>query len=182
MNLSQKMSLTTAVFLIFSVFAQAKTGPSAAHEHRSHGAHKHGAAKMAIAFEGAIGQINFEVPSEGIYGFEYVPKKDSDKKKQASGLEKLEKEIAQMVQFDSSLKCVISKDKIEVDQEAGGKHSDVDAQFKVVCEKSPMNSTIVFNVQKSFTNIKDVDVQVIVDDLQKSIEAQKNDTRIELKK
>lgn len=182
--------VTSLVFSGLASFAFAQTGPSAAHEkntvmkheHREHGAHQHGAAKMAIAFEGANGQINIEVASQGIYGFEYVPKKEADKKKQAEGLQKLETKMSEMVQFEDSLKCVISKTKLEVDQHEGGKHSDIDGEFKVVCQKSPIGSKITFNVQKVFPALKDVDVQVIVDDLQKSFEAKQNGAVLELKK
>lgn len=168
----------------------AQTGPSAAHEkntvmrhqHREHGAHQHGAAKMAIAFEGVTGQINLEVASQAIYGFEYIPKKDADKKKQAEGLKKLETKMSEMVQFEDSLKCVISKTKLEVDQQEGGKHSDIDGEFKVVCQKSPVGSKITFNIQKVFPDLKDIDVQVIADDLQKSFEAKQNGAVLELKK
>ena len=158
--------------MLFCVFAKA--------EHREHGAHKHGAAEMAIAFEGATGQIDFGVPSESIYGFEYVPKKDADKKKQKDGLEKLEKNISSMVQFDAKLNCVVSKEKLEVEQHKGENHANVDAEFKVVCQKSPVGTTITFNIQQVFPKIKSVAVKFIADDLQKSAEANKNGATLEL--
>jgi hypothetical protein len=150
--------------------------------HREHAAHKHGAAKMDFAFEGSNGQFNIEIASEAIYGFEYTPTTEADKKKQHDGLSNIETDMVDMVKFDPSLKCEISKIKLEVDQHDGGKHSDIDGEFKVTCDKSPIGSTIVFNIQKSFPNLKTVDVQFVADDLQKSFKANKDGAKLVLKK
>ncbi|MFZ3229731.1 MAG: DUF2796 domain-containing protein [Pseudobdellovibrio sp.] len=169
--------ILASLILVVGLFVHAKDKQ----EHREHGAHKHGAAKMSIAFEGLKGKITLELASSGVYGFEYIPKKESDKQKQKSGLELLEKEISSMIVFDANLKCAILKDKIEVDQHEGGKHSDIDASFNVVCEKDPIGSVLTFNIQKVFPLLTDVDVQVLVQDIQKSVEANRNGFTLELK-
>lgn len=169
----KKIILITTLFLGTNCFAA---------PHREHKAHQHGAAKMAIAFDGLTGKITLELASEGIYGFEYVPKKDADKKKQQDGLKKLEDQISDIVMMAPELKCTIKKEKIEVDQHEGGKHSDIDASFNVQCEKDPLGSTITFNVQKHFPKLKDVDIQILAGDLQKSVEAKTNGFQVELKK
>lgn len=151
-------------------------------EHREHKAHVHGAAKMAIAFDGLTGKITLELASEGIYGFEYAPKKEADKKKQQDGLKKLETSISEMVAMAPDLKCVFTKEKVEVDQHEGGKHSDIDASFNIKCEKDPADSIITFNVQKYFPRLKDVDIQILAGDVQKSVEAKSNGFKVELKK
>ncbi len=155
---------------------------SMADEHREHKAHQHGAAKMAIAFDGLVGKITLELASEGIYGFEYTPKKESDKKKQQEGLKQLENNIEKMVAFSPELKCVFNKEKIEVDQHEGGKHSDIDASFGIHCEKDPIGTAITFNVQKYFPKLKDVVIQILAGDLQKSVEVKSNGLQVELKK
>ncbi len=151
-------------------------------EKREHKAHKHGAAKIDMAFQGPNGEMNLEMASEGIYGFEYVPKTDADKKKQHDAFSLLETNIGDMVQFDASLKCEISKTKMEVDQHEGGKHSDIDATFSVICQKSPVGSTLTFNIQKTFPKLKEVNVQVVADDVQKSFTAKKDGSKLVLKK
>ena len=118
------MKLALALLVLTSIEAMA--------ERREHKAHKHGAAKFEMAFQGPNGQIEIEAPSEGIYGFEYVPKTEEDKKKQHDALSLFETNIVDMIKFDTHIKCEISKIKIEVDQHEGGKHSDIDAAFKVV--------------------------------------------------
>lgn len=166
--------LVTVLFLSFVVQAHENN------KHREHGSHAHGVGNLGIAFEGAKGRIDFKIPSESIFGFEYVAKSDKDKKKRDEGLLLLETKISDMVVFDSALNCKITKDKIEVVAESS-KHSSAVASYNVTCEKSPVGTEIVFNFQKQFPKIKDLEVQVIADNMQKSVEAAKNNTKLLLK-
>ena len=152
-----------------------------AHEHREHGAHQHGAGKMGIAFDGKAGKIDFKIASESIFGFEHEAKSAADKKRKTEGLKLLETKMSEMVSFEKSLNCVITTEKIEVLQEKKSSHSDTAASYNVTCEKSPAGSELVFNFQSVFPKIRDLDVDVVVDNLQKSIEAKANGTKIQLK-
>lgn len=191
------MKLAAVVFLCAGV-AFAHNHKKHSHSHREHGAHQHGAGSLGIAFEGANGKIEFKAPSESIFGFEHEARTEADKKKQQDGLNKLETKIAELVTFDASLNCRISKEKVEVvreneaaaasqDQKSAKKkhkhaeHSETVGAFAVVCDKSPVGTDIVFNFQKHFPRLKDVDVQVIADTVQKAVEAKKNGARISLK-
>lgn len=165
-------------------------------KHREHGAHVHGAGTLGIAFDEAKGTLEFKIPSESIFGFEYTPTKEKDKKAMKDGLEKLETKISEMVVFDSSLNCLITKEKLEVvkekhdgedadhdkkqDEHHGG-HSETVAIFLVKCDKSPVGTRIVFNFQKFFPRIKDLDIQVLAGAVQKSVEAKKNGASVEVK-
>lgn len=155
--------------------------------HREHGAHLHGAGSLGIAFDENKGRLEFKIPSDSIIGFEYTPKTEKDKKIRLAQLEKLEKNISEMVVFNSALKCQITKDKIEVvkdekeSKEMHAEHSDTFATFDVKCSRSPMESTITFNFQKFFSRIQDLDVEIIADSFQKSIEVKKDGTTVELK-
>lgn len=174
------------VFILLSLLAlnsfSKEKGP-----HREHEAHQHGAGTLGIAFEENKGRLEFKIPSESIVGFEYTPKTDKDKKTKESQLAKLEGQIANMVVFDSALKCQITKDKVEVvkdekeSAEAHAEHSDVIANFNVGCEKDPVGTKITFNFQKQFPKIRDLDVQIITGSVQKSVEAKKNGTTVDLK-
>lgn len=166
-------SVFLALFGTFTIFASA-------YEHREHGAHSHGAGTLGIAFDGLKGKIDFKIPSDSIFGFEYVAKSDKDKKKRDEGLSKLETKISEMIVFESALNCRITKDKIEVVAESP-KHSDTVASYNVNCDKSPIGTELNFNFQKQFPKIKDLDVQVIADNVQKSVEANKNNTKLLLK-
>lgn len=168
------------ILFLFCSMAAAKSQPG--HAHREKGTHKHGIGEILIAFDGLNGNINFKAPGESIYGFEHKAKKVSDQKKQDDALLFLQKNISEMIRFEQSLKCVVTKDKFEMTQPKGEKHSDLDAAFSVVCEKSLMDSTLIFNLQTTFPKLKHVSVKVIVDDLQKSGLANKNGAKLELTK
>lgn len=191
------MKFAVVVFLCASA-AFAHNHKKHSHSHREHGAHQHGAGEMGIAFEGANGKIEFKSSSESIFGFEHEARTDGDKKRQQEGLSKLENKIGEIVVFDPSLNCRISKEKVEVVRESEAaaasqdakpakkahrhaEHSETVGMFAVVCDKSPVGTDITFNFQKHFSRLKDVDVQVIADAVQKAAEAKKNGVKISLK-
>ncbi len=171
------MKLLTIFLMTSLVFvANAKEQKS----HREHGAHAHGAGSLGMAFEGTTGRIDFKMPGESVIGFEYVAKSAKDKSKRDAALLILEKSIAEMIVFESSLNCRFTKEKIEIIAESA-KHSSVAASFKIDCAKSPVGTEIVFNFQKQFPKIKDLDVEVVADTVQKSVEVKKNNTKLLLK-
>ncbi|MGZ3690277.1 MAG: ZrgA family zinc uptake protein [Pseudobdellovibrio sp.] len=150
--------------------------------HREHGAHQHGSGTLAIAFDDIKGRLELKVPGDSTIGFEYVPKTKKDIATQKNQLDKLEKNIGDIVVFDPSLKCKVSQAKVEeVSEKDHPSHSETHADFDILCEKSPLKTSITFNFQKYFPKIKDMDVQVLIGDLQKSLEANKNGTVVELK-
>ncbi len=146
---------------------------------REEKAHTHGSARLAIALEGKNGKIDFDAPASAIYGFEYVAKSAKDKKAKEQGLQKVEDKIAEMIVFDPSLKCEIKKDMYEVDQKEN--HADVEFEFRVNCEKSPMGTNISVNISKVFPRIKAVKVDVVGEGVQKSVEVKNSGESIELK-
>lgn len=146
---------------------------------REEKAHVHGAVHVALAFEGKNGKIEMNLPSSAVYGFEYVARNAKDKKAKDEGLKKLEDKIGEMLAFDPSLKCEIKKDMFEIDQREN--HSDIDAEFRVTCDKSPMGTSVIVNISKVFPRIKSVHVDVVGEGVQKSQEIKKSGESIELK-
>ena len=59
------------VFVSFDILAQVA---------RQKDPHEHGAAKLMMAMEGKKLQVEFEVPSESLIGFEHLPKSQSNRK------------------------------------------------------------------------------------------------------
>jgi Protein of unknown function (DUF2796) len=165
----------TAIFSRLAVSAEE-------HAHREHKAHKHGAASLSIAFDGDNGEIDFEAPGESIYGFEYAPKKETDKKRQLDGVALLENNLSAMIQFDPSLKCNFTKKNVQVEREKNSTHSAVHAEFNVACAQSPVGKSVIFYIQRSFPKLKDVDLKLIADDLQTSAEIKKDGQKLEIKK
>jgi hypothetical protein len=165
------------------------------HEHREHGAHQHGVGTVGVAFEALKGKIEFKIPAESIIGFEHEAKKEADKKKQADALAKFESKISEMLVFDASLKCVLAKEKIEVVREEEHKeepkkshkhhkhaaHSDFVAHYNVTCEKSPAGTDLAVKMHSQFKKIKKIELQLIVDNLQKAQTITKDNTVVSLK-
>lgn len=170
-----KMLLVTLFCLIAPALHAAEK-----HEHREHGAHQHGSAEVSLAFDGAQGKFEFKSPSDSIVGFEHAAKSAQDIKTRDEAFKKFESQIGDMVSFDKSLNCQFKKEKLEMLAESA-KHSDTQASFNITCAKSPEGSKVIFNFQKHFPNLKDVDVQVLTEKVQKSIEAKSNGTILELK-
>lgn len=178
------INLTTIILLL------ALNSIALAKSNRKHEAHVHGGGQLSIAFEGANGQIEFKSAAESILGFEHMPKNNSEK----SLIEKMKSQFASemkdYVRFEDALACKFTADKIMQEAEAhkdhdedsgSGEHSDWVAQFKVICDKSPLNSELQIDFRK-FKKINDIDVTLIIDDLQKSAEYKGLPLQIKLKK
>lgn len=166
------------ILILLLVAGVAQAHQHEGHKHREHKAHQHGSGKLAIAFEGAKGEIEFEAAAEGVIGFEHQAKSDKDKKMEADAVALFETKISEMVQFDAALKCQIQKEEIKVHRE--GKHADFEAEFKVTCEKSPEGSTITVDFS-SVKKIKSVEITALVGAVQKSATFKKQPVKIELK-
>lgn len=177
----KKLLMTLTIFTTVITFAKSE-------KHREHAAHAHGAGKLGIAFDNNKGSIDFRIPAESIIGFEHTAKSVKDKKKQLDQLSLLENKISEMLVFEGSLNCKFSKEKIETikdeeeSKEAHSEHSDIQANFSIQCDHSPKGSKLIFSFQKYFPKIKDLDVQILIDDLQKSFEANKSGATLLLKK
>lgn len=176
-----------SIFFIISFFSIL----SFAHEHREHGAHEHGAGKLAIAFDDAQpgspavkGKVEFKGAAEGILGFEHQPRNDKDKKIVADATAHFENDIGKLVQMDQSLDCKFTKELIgqvpEEGEEGSGEHSDWAANFNVTCAKSPVGTKMTVDFS-SFKRLHDLDITVLAGNVQKSAEFKKKPVAIELK-
>jgi hypothetical protein len=166
-------------------------------EHRHHDAHVHGAATLNIAFDQLQGKVEFKAASQGVLGFEHKAKSEKDKKKLNQMMTQFENEMGSMIQFDSSLGCVFTKEKVEMvsekeehdEKEKGhdkdhdkhkGEHSDFVAEHKVVCQKDIKGSKLILDFSQ-IKGVKDLDVTILVGDLQKTAEVKRKPVTIDLK-
>jgi Protein of unknown function (DUF2796) len=186
------MKKTISVFILglsLSVVAESHKHS----EHREQEAHVHGGATLNIAFDQLKGKIEFKGAADGIVGFEHAAKSDQDKKAVADAILKFETNISTMVNFDTRLGCVVSKELVEIQAEEHaehkdekksnslkGQHSDFIAHFSVVCAKSVLGSKITFDFTP-FKRINDLDVTILVDAVQKTTEVKKKPVTLEIK-
>lgn len=154
---------------------------------RSRKAHEHGSAKVNIAFESAKGApkgvIEFEAPAEGVVGFEHEAKTAADKAKVTAALNTLKTRFAEMVVLPAASACKITNKSAKVEAEhahdtkkkAAAKqeqHSEVHAEFDVVCAKPLSGGEIRFGFTKVFPKIHDVDVALLAGEQQLSLEVE----------
>lgn len=170
------------IVLLFSLTTFAKK-----EVHRQLGQHAHGAGTLGIAFDGGRAKLNFKIPSDGIIGFEYTPKTEKDKATKKAQLEKFEANISSMVEFDPSLNCKFKKESLDVikdqdeSKETHSEHSDIFAVFNIECDKAPVGTKITFNFKGVFPKVNRLNVQVLVGDIQKSVEVEKDGTILDLR-
>lgn len=145
---------------------------------REQGAHVHGEGHVSIAFDGKRGKVHWESPAQPLFGFEHQAKSKKDQKKKEDGLKKLEDRISEMIVFDASLKCEIKKEIFEVNQQ--NTHSDVSAEFSINCESPVAGTSVSFNFQKVFSGLKKIQVDILADGVQKSLEVNKSGDSIVL--
>lgn len=167
--------------LFVSLFLVAGFAAHAHKAHREHGAHEHGHGELAIAIEGLAGTVELKAPGESIYGFEHEAKSEKHKKAIADAFALLEARIAEIVAFDASLECRLTKDKVEIQREKNEKHSEVLAVFALKCAKSPAGSTLNLRPAAVFPKLREVDATILVDSLQKSAEVGKKGATLDLK-
>lgn len=169
---------------------------------RSRAAHEHGHAKLNIAFETTTGKpagtIELETPADSVIGFEYEAKSAADKAKRDAALTKLKAKFGEMVVLPAG--CAVTPVKVEVHAEehdhdakpaakAAAKsaaknaakpaahkeeHSEVHAEFSVKCAGPIRGKEIRFGFAKHFPKIEELDVQLLADSQQSSLEV-KND-------
>lgn len=163
-----------SIFLIATVFVLPVMAQNHHGHKHDHKAHQHGAGKLAIAFEGTKGEIEFEAAAVGVLGFEHKAKSEKDKKTLADAITLFETKISDMVKFDPALNCQFKKEKVELDSH--GKHGDFEAEFQVTCDKSPEGTTIIVDFS-AVKGLSDVDVTVLVGAVQKSAEYKSSDKK-----
>lgn len=168
-----KCTLTAILLLIsLSSFAEKK--------HRHHEAHSHGSAQLNIAFDNLVGKIEFKAAAEGIVGFEHTAKTEKDKKALDAAITKFDTAISHMVAFEAKAQCNFLKEKVDVVSQKDSHHSDFVASYQVTCKQNLLGSQLTIDFT-AFKKIKDIDVMIMVNDLQKSVEVKSKPVTIELK-
>lgn len=169
-------------FLLASVWA----GPK---EHRHHSAHEHGTIKVQIAFDGAQGQMQISGAALPFLGFE----SESDEVKKKSAIEvskkKLEGRLPKMIVFVDDAKCLFVKNSISFifeksthkkDKKAhSGEHADIQVESQIRCEKMIKNTIVKFDFS-AYPELKDIDIDFLIDSNAKNVEVKGGKAEIQL--
>ncbi len=129
--------------------------------------HVHGVAALSIALEGLKGEVEIEVPADGIVGFESEPKTPAQKKAVETALDKFQKRGAELVVFPAASGCTLTPKEVDVHRE-GAQHAEFHAHYDLACTK-PITGEIRFGVTKVFPRTQEVNVTFVSDQSQKSV-------------
>jgi hypothetical protein len=181
-----RKKLTVASLAVFLVVARAGT----AAEKRHAEAHVHGVAEINIVVEGKRVVVELHTPAEGLMGFEHEARTDAEKKKRDAAMKVINDRFNELIVFDRKSGCKLLSVKAEIvrgtDQErkdktqkpqhreASGEHSEVQAVYRIECERSPVGTKVTFGVSKIFPDIHELKVQVLTDTKQTGVTV-KND-------
>jgi hypothetical protein len=185
---------------LLAVHAQLSTAEEE-HEYEQHGAHVHGVAKLLIAQEGNILEIEFHSPAMNIVGFEHQPNTES----QHETIEKAMDTLGQpglLFRLPSAAKCHPMSAEVETplskprdhehshehgdkhDHEdhdhSGETHSDFTAQYHFQCDKISQLDRIEIDLMKQFPDTEQIEVQTISPKGQQKIDLTPGKSTIEL--
>ncbi len=151
-------------------------------KHRHAGKHSHGHAEISIGFDGPQGELSLKGAAEPILGFEYLAKTEQQKATVEATKKIFQTEISNFFVFDKALGCSFTVKKLDQVPEASedphekhehgkksGQHSDWEANFSIQCQKSPLGTDLTVDLTR-FKKLKDVDITVLIDTLQKTFE------------
>lgn len=145
-------------------------------------AHVHGESNWSLAIEGRGGKLLISAPTESLVGFEYEAKKKKDLEKSNSLLKKFEKQMPEMVLFPKEYSCQWNKKSLDILRAEGEtKHSEIDGEFELVCQKDLAGAEVVLNIQRYFPRFRSVNFEILIGNVQKSLTVTKSGARVFLK-
>ena len=158
-----KKKLVLAVALGSSIFVMADD------EHRQHGAHEHGAAKLMVAQDGTDFLLSLDTPAFNIYGFEHSPE-DDQQQQIVSNAQALLKQGKQLFLFPQDAQCSLKDTAIETetgdhdgDEASQGGHSDLNVEWHFSCKQPLQATSLTLTLFDAFNNLKDLDVTYLTD-------------------
>jgi hypothetical protein len=131
-------------------------------------AHVHGSGNLNIAFDKTNGKIEFKSSADAILGFEHNPKSESEIKLLTETIDSFKKQASDWISFDKKTNCIFENELADlvVDKDDQS-HADFTAVYKIKCTESPLGSKLKIDFSK-FKNLKNLDIALIIDDVQKS--------------
>jgi hypothetical protein len=176
------------IFVSFDILAQVRQKDS----------HEHGAANLKIALEGEKLQVEFEVPSESLIGFEHFPKSESNRENFSNAI-KILSDPSRLFSISREGECLlvgmnISQSLFSSEDEHGhdesededGKdesekseiHSEFKSNYSWNCQHLDEIDSIGTQLMTVFPNIEEIRVNWISNNGQGSLELESNDDRI----
>ena len=136
-------------------------------EHRCHGAHAHGLARLDLAVEGGVVLIGLETPAANIVGFEHAPSDAGERAALDAALATLD-DGGRLFRLPADAGCRLVEAVVEtpLTGEAGegadaGDHSDVDAEYRFECAAPDRLVQMHLGLFEAFPETRGLQVQFV---------------------
>ena len=168
------------LFVSFDILAQVA---------RQKDSHEHGAAKLMMVMEGEKLQVEFEVPSESLIGFEHFPKSQS-KRKNFNEAIKILSDPSKLFSKPIKAECLlvgmnVSQSLFSNEEEHGHDesekseiHSEFESNYYWNCQHLDEIDSIGTQLMSFFPRIEEIRVNWISNNGQGSLELESKDDRI----
>ena len=168
------------LFVSFDILAQVA---------RQKDSHEHGAAKLMMVMEGKKLQVEFEVPSESLIGFEHFPKSQSNRKNFNEAI-KILSDHSKLFSIPIKAECLlvgmnVSQSLFSNEEEHGHDesekseiHSEFRSNYYWNCQHLDEIDSIGTELMSFFPHIEEIRVNWISNYGQGSIELESKDERI----
>ena len=169
-----------SLFVSFDILAQVA---------RQKDSHEHGAAKLMMVMEGEKLQVEFEVPSESLIGFEHFPKSQSNRKNFNEAI-KILSDPSKLFSMPIKAECIlvgmnVSQSLFSNEEEHGHDesekseiHSEFKSNYSWNCLHLDEIDSIGTQLMSFFFGIEEIRVNWISDNGQGSLELESKDDRI----
>jgi len=169
-----------SLFVSFDILAQVA---------RQKDSHEHGAAKLMMVMEGEKLQVEFEVPSESLIGFEHFPKSQSNRKNFNESI-KILSDPSKLFSMPINAECLlvgmnVSQSLFSNEEEHGhdeSEKSEIHSEFKSNyywnCQHLDEIDSIGTELMSFFPRIEEIRVNWISNYGQGSLELESKDDRI----
>jgi Protein of unknown function (DUF2796) len=147
-----------------------------------HAAHQHGSARLQVSLEGRALLIGYEGPAENILGFEHAPKTDAQKKTVARAEEQL-KQPDRLFVLPAAADCRAQPPRVDLRLPAAGSgetHSEIDTEWRWECAKPEALTHVDVGLFKVFPRLKQLSVQVVTAQGQRSAILKPNTVRLKI--
>jgi len=169
-----------SLFVSFDILAQVA---------RQKDSHEHGAAKLMMVMEGEKLQVEFEVPSESLIGFEHFPKSQSNRKNFNEAI-KILSDPSKLFSMPIKAECLlvgmnVSQSLFSNEEEHGHDesekseiHSEFESNYYWNCQHLDEIDSIGTQLMSFFPRIEEIRVNWISNNGQGSLELESKDDRI----
>ena len=161
------LALVLALALALALALVLPAALAADGEHRSHGAHAHGLARLDLAVEGGLVLIGLESPAANIVGFEHAPATAEERAALDKALASL-KDGARLFRLPADAECRLVEATVETPLAgaaaaavAEDAHADIDAEYRFECAQPDRLVQMDLGLFEAFPATRTLQVQFV---------------------